>query len=149
MLHFLSKHFFHNRPNSCKMKQEISETISQAYFQLRQAYCLNKTQLQRINQYFHYLFSYTRHDKFWVFLIFLSVLLLVLIVDKCSILQHFWKQHRILIREIVTSMNLVKTLFLKGLKILNTKLLISRGLINISINIIKNLNSFISDREKR
>ena len=44
MLHLLSKNFFQNRPNCGKMKQDNSETISQAYSQLLQAYCVKKTQ---------------------------------------------------------------------------------------------------------
>ena len=44
MFYLLSKKCFQNRPIYGKMKQDISETISQAYSPLLQAYCLKKTQ---------------------------------------------------------------------------------------------------------
>ena len=95
MLHLLSKTLFQNRPNY-KMKQDISEMLNQAYPQLLQAHCLKKTQCHNpisscpnieINPYFHNFFSYTSHEKYWVSLIFFSVLHLVLNVNKVPILQ--------------------------------------------------------------
>ena len=44
MLHLLRKHFFQNRLNCGKMKQNISKPKNQGYFQFLQAYCFKKTQ---------------------------------------------------------------------------------------------------------
>ena len=46
MLYWLRKNCFQNSPNCGKMKQDISETIGQAYSQLLYAYCLKNTQSQ-------------------------------------------------------------------------------------------------------